>query len=144
MIAPSLSRELCHYVKTHTTQWRHASDKRMREYLDWYQERGLLGIARQFGDLACVCSWRTFSTMSDYREPFAYQPEGIFCQVRVYGSMAPVFIAIAMADVASRHNENRIFLWHRDAAELGPPKSASVRQAKKIAIRLMRMNLVKQ
>lgn len=142
-IDPALSLELCRYVKAHTRQWRNARDKRMREYIDWYWNRGILGVARQFGDLACVASWRMFSKLEDYREDFAYDPDGAFCQVRVYGSMAPVYLTIAMADIASRHNENRIFMWHRDVAELGPPRMATVDQAKKIAIRLMRKNLIK-
>jgi hypothetical protein len=143
-IAPCLSRELCKYVKTHKEEWRHTSDKRMREYLDWFQERGLLGIARQFGEIACLVSWRMFNDPSDYRKEFVYDPAGAYCQVRIYGSSAPVFVTIAYADLASRHSEDRIFLYHRDPGELGPPKVATAQQVKRGVIRMMRMNLIKQ
>lgn len=130
-----------YFVRDHYKPWAEADADRLAEYFNWYDSLGILGVAYRRHEIAAVGTCRAFEDPADYRNEFVHRPWGKFVRCCLYGAVHPVFIPVVTWEIWQRHNKDieRIFLWHRDESELGPPKRYTEHQFRRLMSKLIRL-----
>jgi hypothetical protein len=125
-------RAVCAFVKEHYAPWKNTTIKSLVEYLGWYEERGLLGVAWFEGKVAAVGTARFFPAKEHYWTEFLHADGGAFCKCSLLGAIKPLFIPQVVEEIAKRHDvENAELLWHRNLDETGPPRQYNIHQFKR-------------
>lgn len=129
------------FVSEHYQPWRNADINRLRDYFSWYDHLGILGVVGCEGAIDAVITCRGFDDPADYWVEFVHRPWGKYVKCSVWGAVHSRFIPNAVQQIQARHKyrEDRIFLWHRDHIELGPPRQYSAHQFKRILDKLAKL-----
>jgi len=110
-------------------------------YFEWYDRMGILGVARDWNTIKAVITCRGFDDPEAYWIEFHHRPWGKYVKCSVWGAVHPRFIIEAVGQIQARHDfrEDRIFLWHRDHIEIGPPRAYSAHQFERILAKLAKL-----
>ncbi len=129
---------VCQFVKEHYKPWSGVKLSRLEAYFEWYDRVRTLGVVGHGGRIDAVITCRAFDDPSDYWEEFVHRPWGKYVKCSVWGAVHPRFIPPAVQQIQSRHTyrEDRIFMWHRDHIELGPPRKYNAHQFERILAKL--------
>jgi hypothetical protein len=128
--------EICDFVRAHCAPWANADRQRLMEYFGWYNSLGLLvaiwgnSHADLHNHVLGVATCRAFDDPADYWTEFVHREWGKFVKPCVRGVEDGRIIPHLALQMVERHSDNgeRIYLWHRDVEELGPPKQYTSRQ----------------
>lgn len=135
---PGNELKVCRFVRAHYEPWAHAPVSRLLEYFGWYAKLNLLGIVLHEQKVMAVATARFFHSPSDYRREFVHDPAGRYVKASLYGALCPAAMAVLAGRVARVHDvRGRIFLWHRDAGELGPPREYSLERFSRLVRSLL-------
>lgn len=131
------AKKICQFVRRHYRPWSNAPMRRLRDYFRWYADRGLLSVVWQRGQVVGVGTVRFFHLPSHYRLEFVNFEDGPLARLNLYGAIRPIFIPQLVAKMAKGRNENKLYLWHRDVEELGPPRRYPLAKFKRLLLKLI-------
>jgi len=132
--------EICKFVKEWYKPWADAGPT-LGPYLAWHADLRILGVTESEGEITAVVTCRAFDDPELYWTEFHHRPWGKYVKCSVWGAVHPRFIPEAVQQIQDRHayRGDRIFMWHRDHIELGPPRRYSAHQFERILDKLRKL-----
>jgi len=132
---------VCQFVKEYYEPWKNADMAKLRAYFAWYDDLGILGVTSLSGKATSVITCRAFHDPEAYWIEFHHRPMGKYVKCSVWGAVHPRFIPEAVQQIQARnvYRDDRIFMWHRDHIELGPPRRYNAHQFERILGKLSKL-----
>lgn len=125
------------FIRENHAKWRDTPSNKLRDYLDWFENRELLSVSVLGEEIYGVCTIKLFDQLSDFLEPWAFNPTGKFCMVDLLVALSPVAIAHCFETLFARWGPQEIMIWERGRrTENGVPRMFTWEQYLKLTRRL--------
>ena len=132
-----LELETVSFIRENHPKWKDSSAAKIAEYLTWFADRGLLAIVASEEEIYGVCAIKLFDKLTDFLEPWPFDPTGKFCLVDLLVAVSPLAIADCFKVFFDRWGPQEIMLWDRgERTEGGAPRMYTWNQYLKLTRRL--------
>ena len=125
------------FIRENHIRWRDTPNDKLYEYLSWFRDKELLAISSSGEEIHGVCTIKLFDQLSDFLEPWVFNPTGKFCLVDLLVATSPTAIADCFETLFATWGPQEIMLWDRGSrTERGAPKMFTWDQYLKLTRRL--------
>ena len=129
--------KLGNFIRENHPRWRDTPNDKLYEYMAWFRDKELLAISSSGEEIHGVCTIKLFDQLSDFLEPWPFNPSGKFCLVDLLVATSPTAIADCFETLFARWGPQETMIWERGLrTESGAPRMYPWNQYMKLTKRL--------